>query len=108
MSTTADWSEWTPTQLGALLHLSFAMPVHEGYLKRRLKVNGHTLNSLIRAGLARRIFYREGDCTSVPFITLTQQGDAVRRDYVQWHQRVGAKIGSLPPQMAAVAEAGVT
>ena len=47
----ADWFEWSERQLAAILLLSFAMPVHESYLKKRLGVHGATLYSLIVAGL---------------------------------------------------------
>lgn len=102
----ADWSEWSERQLAAILLLSFAMPVHERYLCRRLKVHANTVTSLILKGLARREFYEDRfKVAGIPFITLTRYGDAVRNDYVNWHKRIGSKIGSLPPTMAAVARA---
>lgn len=103
----ADWTEWSEQQLAALLHLSFAMPVHEGYLRRRLKVHNNTILSLIRTGLARRIYFAEQSNrggSGTPFITLTQMGNRVRGDYILWNSRLRDKIGSLPAMMAAIAD----
>lgn len=106
MTRSADWSQWSPQQLAALLHLDFAMPVHEGYLRHRLNVRGSTITALINHGAARREYYREREGASgVPFITLTQAGRAVRRDWIRWNRAVRDRLGFLPPAMAAVAEA---
>jgi len=105
MSERADWSEWTEPQLRALLPLWFAVPVHETALRRTHKVAGNTLHSLVKAGLARRIYLFETPGLPIPFVCLTQKGERVRRDYVRWHRSVRAKVGSLPPAMAGIAGA---
>jgi len=104
---TADWSHWSEPQLRALVQLTFAVPMHETYLRRQFKVHGSTIVSLVRAGLIRRHYLSEAGRSDLgmPYLTLSQHGDAVKRDYVRWHRMVGQKLGSLPPSMAAVAEA---
>lgn len=106
MSARVDWADLSERQMIAVMLLSFAMPVHYGYLTRRLKVTGRTVQSLVARGLARHVFYAEdGSRLACGFVSLTQQGERVRKDYIRWHKRVGAKIGHLPPAMAAVAKA---
>ena len=103
-----DWSAYSEPQLKALIELSFAVPMHETYLRQHFRVRGSSITSLIRQGLVRRLFYKEQNGLSgIPFLTLTQNGDAVRRDYVRWHRRLLEKLGSLPPAMAAVAGHGL-
>lgn len=94
----ANWDDYSERQLDALLELDFAMPVHEGYALRRLGLRHATIKSLEKRGLIRRVYYREkSELSGVPFLTLTQEGRAVQRDWVRWCRSVKAKVGSVPP-----------
>jgi hypothetical protein len=103
----ADWSQWSEPQLTALLQLSFAVPMHETYLRRQFKVRGPTIVSMVRAGLIRRhqLFEAGRSDLGMPFLTLSQAGEAVKRDYIRWHQGLKIKLGILPLNLDAIAEA---
>ena len=104
----ADWSQWSKAQLACLMALDFAVPLHETHVARRYNVRENTRRSLLNAGLiAREFFYAEGASYGMPFFRLTQEGLAVKRDYVNWHRRVANSIGSVPAFMRTVADAEV-
>ena len=103
-----DWSRWSAPQIRALMVLWFAVPMHQTVLAKVHRVRGSTLLSLLDAGLVREIClseHGEGRTCGMPFWCLTRQGQAVRRDYIRWHRRLKESLGSLPPSMAAIAEA---
>ena len=102
---TVDWSQWSEPQLRCLLALDFAVPRHQTHLSW-LGVRGPTVRSLEHAGLVRRhrLFEKGREDLPMPFLTLSQAGEAVKRDYVNWHRRVLKEVGSLPPAMLAIAE----
>ncbi|WP_133726849.1 MULTISPECIES: hypothetical protein [unclassified Novosphingobium] len=94
----ADWEDFTERQLDVLLALDFAMPVHEGYARFRLRLPGASISALVGRGLVRRHFYVENpDLPGIPFLTLSKEGERVRRSWIRWCQRVRDKVGSVPP-----------
>lgn len=102
-----DWSQWSEPQLLCLVALDFAVPLHQTHLTKRFKVRQQTRQSLIDAGLIRMVNLADVALpmlAAMPFLCLTREGLAVKRDYVRWVRDVGQKIGSLPASMQAVAD----
>lgn len=63
----------------AIEHLHFAVPMHQTQLKWK-QVFATTLRALAKQGLARPIeLFEEGRTTPIPFWTLTQAGEEMRR-----------------------------
>lgn len=91
-----DWSEWSEPQIRVLCELDFGPPLHETHLRRRAKARSNTLRSLERAGLIRREWLSEPDAIcAMPFFRLTQQGQAVKRDWLRWNASVSTKVAAI-------------
>lgn len=76
----AAFDRLTRPQRTAIMALSFAVPVHQTRLRTHHQVNVSTLHSLARCKLVRRISLFEHDGTvPLPFYTLTQRGDELKR-----------------------------
>lgn len=105
MTKQADWSRWSEPQLCCLLALDFAVPLHLTHLRKRYKVRSNTLTSLIDRGLVRKAWLSEDEGQfAKPFLTLTREGLAVKRDYVNWHRKLHDCLEQLPNAMTKIAE----
>ena len=100
-----DWSAWSEPQLRCLCQLYRVVPTHETVMVWR-KVRSNTVHSLIFHGLAERIYLAEEARLHLrmPFLVLTETGEAVKRDYVLWMRECLDRVGSLPTAMQAIAE----
>lgn len=88
-----DWSQWSAQQINCLECLDFAVPLHQTHITGRYRVHINTLMSCVRHGLARHNYlYEENPIAPIPFFTLTQYGERVKRDWINWNKRVGNKI----------------
>lgn len=92
-----DWSRWSHPQIRAIEALDFVVPLHETHLRRRHKVRGSTITSLIGAGLVERQYLavRGSDQFGMPFLALTRDGARIKRDWVRWNERVASAVRQI-------------
>jgi len=90
-----DWSQFSHQQIRCLCALDFAVPLHQTHLSRRYKVRGPTVQSCIRLALVRPHYLVEQDSprrSAMPFFTLSQYGQAVKRDWLRWQGSVKTEL----------------
>lgn len=98
----SHWDHLSDAQFRALLALSFAVPIHQTYLSKKFKIRPQTLSSMrnsANGNLVRLVYLYDSNYPSsisgMPFYTLTQQGEAMQRNYLNWQRRVNNQIESL-------------
>src|SRR6478752_1463073 len=93
-----DWSHLSHQQVMALEQLSFAVPIHQTYLTKNLKIRYNTLLSLEIKELIRRQYLRNEDYPTLsgsPFFTLTQEGQRIVRDWHSWNRKLSSTVHDM-------------
>ncbi len=88
-----QWDHYSDAQLRCINALDFPVPMHATMLRQRYKVRWSTVISLRDKGLLRTVgLSEEGYATAMPFVVLTREGLAVKRDWLGWLDRVAKSI----------------